>query len=351
MEIQNERTECLICKCDISTRRYAITRHVKKHNISFEEYINKYFKLTEGEITNCGFCERLAKPTYFLNHTNMTYQVEYPDGYFCGDIECKKCISLDILGIEYEPKKYEKIGSKPEYLSRLYKIDLSEAKNMKYGKPTQKFKCSLVEFQTKYGLIEGEIRYKKRIEGIIKNHSGNKFPCTLENFINKYGLVLGTDKYNKRCEKISYTSSIDFYIDKYGKSEGENKWKSKFRHIRTSKVSKSINDILDHIGIDYETEKNINGKFVDFYIEKYNMCIEYFGNYWHMNPKMYEHTEYNKRVKKTAGEIWEDDKKRLEIIKSKVDTILIIWESTKIDIAILEKTINQFKDKKTVVYL
>ncbi len=335
----------------MSTKRYAVTRHLKKHGVAFGEYIEKYYKMVGGEVESCGFCEKNAKAEYDVDHTNMNYSISYPHGYFCGEQKCKENISLQILGTEYDPNKYEKIGSRSEYISKLHKIDIKLAHSMKYRAPKKKFRCSIEDFQEKYGLEDGKIRYERRIAGIIKNNAGNKFPCTLENFINRFGVDLGTEKYNKRCEKISYTSSLGFFIDRYGDEEGNRKWKEKFRHIRVSKSSSAINEILEKLSIDYITEKNIDGKFVDFYIEKYNMCIEYFGNYWHMNPKMHEASEYNSRVKKTAAEIWEDDKKRLEIIKNKIDTIIIIWESTKIDVSILEKTINQFKNKKTIVYL
>jgi G:T-mismatch repair DNA endonuclease (very short patch repair protein) len=189
------------------------------------------------------------------------------------------------------------------------------------------------------------------LEGIIKNHAGNTFPCTLDNFINKYGIEKGTEVYNKRCERISYASSINFYIDKYGDVEGEKIWKNKFRQIRVSKSSSKINKLLDDLCLNYESEKNINGKFLDFYLNDYNIGIEFFGDYWHMNPKLYLPNEYNKRLKKTSSEIWETDDIRIDKIKEKCSSIIIIWESTNIDILLLEKTINDIKDKKIIIYL
>lgn len=349
MENQLERINCKICGCDISTKRFAITRHVKKHNLTLNDYLKKYYKQLSNE-ESCGFCNRDAIPIYEIDHMKMEYKLSY-NGYFCGEESCKKDISLSILGIEYDPKKYEKIGSKKEYLSKLYKISIDDAIDMKYNKPEKKFKCTLEEFQNKYGIEDGKFRYEKRLNGIIKNHAGNKFPCTLENFINKYGVEIGTIKYNSRCEKISYTSSIDFFIDKYGVEKGNIIWKNKFKNANVSKSSQIINKILNQLNINYVTEKSINGKFVDYYIEEYNMAIEYFGDYWHMNPKRYTKDYYNTRKKTTAQEIWDFDKNRLNFIHEKVNTIIVIWEGTKIDISLLEKTINDLKNKKTIIYL
>jgi len=350
MEKQLERINCQICGCDISSKRFAITRHVKKHQLSLDDYLSKFYKLLSKE-ESCGFCEKKAIPDYNIDNQNMTYSLSYEKGFFCGDDNCRNNISLSILGINYDPIKYERIGSRKEYLSKLYKVDISDAKKMKYKEPKIKFKCSLEEFQNKYGEEEGKIRYEKRINGIIKNNPKNKFPCTLENFINRFGIELGTEKYNKRCERISYTSSMDFFIEKYGEEEGMIVWKNKFKSSNISKTSNVINKILDELEINYDIEKCVNGKFVDFYIEEYDMAIEFFGDYWHMNPKRYDKDVYNSRKKCTAEEVWEFDKKRLNYIHEKVNTIIVIWEGTKIETSLIEKTINNFKNKKTIIYL
>ena len=341
---------CFICSKKMGVRACDISRHVKKHNFTFNGYISKYYKLIDGEVEKCSFCENDAVPILDVDHNKKLYNITYK-GYSCNTQECKNNISLDILGIDYDSKKYEKIGSKKEYLSKLYRIDISSACDMKYKTPKEKFNCSLEQFQDKYGFDEGKFRYDKRIEGITKNSTRNKFPCTLENFIRKYGVEKGTDVYNKRCERISYTSSLDFFIRKYGYEEGNKVWKNKFKQIRVSKSSKKINKLLDELNIKYEIEKNINGKFIDYYLYECDICIEYFGDYWHMNPKLYESNEYNKRLKKTAIEVWNDDNIRIDKIKETCGSIIIIWESSKIDITILEKTINNMKNIKTVINL
>jgi hypothetical protein len=351
MEKEKE-IDCLVCNNKMGFRNCDISRHVKKHNITIDEYLKKFYK-NNSVYEKCGFCDNDAFFRYKVDHIKKEYSLIYEKGFFCKTLECKRKISLDILGIEYDPKKFEKIGSKTEYLSKLYRIDLDDAKSKKYSpKADDKiFYNRLEDFQKIYGDEEGEVRYNKRLEGIIKNHAGNTFPCTLDNFINKYGIEKGTEVYNKRCERISYASSINFYIDKYGDVEGEKIWKNKFRQIRVSKSSSKINKLLDDLCLNYESEKNINGKFLDFYLNDYNIGIEFFGDYWHMNPKLYLPNEYNKRLKKTSSEIWETDDIRIDKIKEKCSSIIIIWESTNIDILLLEKTINDIKDKKIIIYL
>ena len=66
--------------------------------------------------------------------------------------------------------------------------------------------------------------------------------------------------------------------------------------------------------------------FFDIYIENKNIVVEYNGDYWHCNPKKYDYNYFNARKKKTAFEIWSDDKKRYEKILSKKIRLLVVWE-------------------------
>jgi len=343
---------CLECGHKMSDKNYVISRHVKNHGLNLYEYIEKNYKLIEGEFSCCGFCSKIASPDYDIDHNQKTYKISYNSGYFCETIECKKKISLDILGEEYSPEKFEKIGSRSEYLMRLYKIDILKAKGLKYREPQKKFKGSLEEYKKKYGEQEGELRYKKRIDGIIKNNPRNRFPCSLDNFIKRYGIEIGTKKYIDRCEKISYTSSKDFFIDKYGEIDGNIIWKNKFKQVRISKSSMKVGDILDDLGINYIKEKEVGGKFVDYYLVDYNMVIEFFGDYWHANPKLYESSEYNSRLKETSKDIWCRDQVRLNLIKNTINnTIIVVWESSELNDSLLEKTIRDFNNKNIIVYI
>lgn len=346
------QSNCLECGLKISNKNYAISRHVKKkHDITFYEYVKKNYKLVRGKLEECGFCNEIALPNYRINHINLTYEINYDNGFSCGKQECKNKISLEILGCEYDSKKFEKIGSRAEYLSKLYKIEIKEANSLKYRTPKVKFRCSLENFISKYGESEGKRRYQKRIDEISKNSPKTRFSCSIQNFIKRYGLEIGTKKYNDRCEKISYTSSLDFFINKYGEDKGNLVWKNKFKMNRTSDKSKIISEILSKLNIRYEIEKNIGSKFVDYFLTDYNIAIEYFGDYWHANPKIYESNFFIKQIKMNAYEVWEKDKIRIDFIKNKIDSIIIIWESTQISKELIEKTINDIKDKKITIYL
>ena len=115
--------------------------------------------------------------------------------------------------------------------------------------------------------------------------------------------------------------------------------------------NKKINDVefifmscLKHLNIDFELEKNycfdgIN-YFPDFYLPKYNLVIEMYGDYWHRNPKYFDNED-----ERTKG-IREKDKKRQETFLNKGFRYTYFWEDTiKNNLQSVFKFLNFLKDK------
>ena len=71
----------------------------------------------------------------------------------------------------------------------------------------------------------------------------------------------------------------------------------------------------------------MNRYICDIFIPEINLIIEYNGDYWHCNPKKYESNYYHKYKKKTAKEIWEYDKNKIDLLIEKGYNYEIIWES------------------------
>jgi hypothetical protein len=64
----------------------------------------------------------------------------------------------------------------------------------------------------------------------------------------------------------------------------------------------------------------------DIYIKELNLIIEFNGDYWHCNPKKYDGDYLHPHKKKTAKEIWDEDKLRVDNIKKYGYNLMIIWE-------------------------
>jgi very-short-patch-repair endonuclease len=97
--------------------------------------------------------------------------------------------------------------------------------------------------------------------------------------------------------------------------------------------------ILEELGVNYETQKIVGGKIYDFYIPSKNMLVEADGNYWHSKGKelkemsaMQKKTFYND-IKKNAiaknngyelERVWEDEiMENYELTKSRFKYLLV----------------------------
>lgn len=134
---------------------------------------------------------------------------------------------------------------------------------------------------------------------------------------------LGKTRDAKQRKQISI--SMSKMIQKVGKEE----WVSHFGDFTKYYRSKGEIELYEYVknNIDENAECNvfINGYNVD--IKYGNNIIEYFGDYWHCNPEKYDEKYYHKILKMSAKDVWEKDKKRIEILRQNGYDVNIIWEN------------------------
>lgn len=326
--------ECKICKKQVKNNSGLMSHIRRTHKMEFNNYVSKYYN-EDKPIEKCGNCNRDSFFIYRLNDKTNTFTREYKCNYFCNTLECKNDISLKILNTEYNPKTYEHIGSHPKYLSIVKKISIDEA--------------TLLTLPNKYNKGE-DVKISSR--------------SSLEGYILRYGEIDGPIKYKQRCDKIGRSNTLDWYIDKFGYDIGKQKYNSYILKLRkattgtkVSKSSQKIKNILDNYNIKYEEEYPIHvltkkkPKIVDYYLTDYNICLEFFGDFWHCNPKIYDKDYYHKLKKKYAYEIWNDDTIRNnEIINSTNGPLIILWEKNIPNGNILLECVKQTKNKN-IIYL
>jgi hypothetical protein len=226
--------------------------------------------------------------------------------------------------------------------------------------------------------ISNSFEYKKNKYGWdvdTFNMYNKSRAVTIENLINKYGKDEGTLRWKDYVNIQKLTKSKDYVVDKYGieswiklcnsksntlknfvlrygKDDGPIMYESyikKFREtalysskIATAFFTKLINtnsDVFDNLTIYYagnslhEYGKYCSsvGKyyFLDFYIAELNLAIEFNGDFFHANPKIYESDAklmwFNDL---TSSDIHKNDEKKLNAIKNDHDIdVIIVWES------------------------
>jgi len=98
-------------------------------------------------------------------------------------------------------------------------------------------------------------------------------------------------------------------------------------------VSKKYNIYIQHMK--NEGEYKIGKYFVDGYCKDTNTVYEFYGDYFHGNPNMYAPDFYNKKCKKTMGELYTHTLEREQYILSCGYLLITIWQQ---DWEILKKT-------------
>ncbi len=307
----------------------------QKTSGTLENFIKRYGK-EEGTTRYNTFCVKSARTLEnFINQygENLGYEkwVNYKQN-LKGGSSCT---------IDYWLKKTDgNLDEAKELLRKRQTFDLEFIIN-KYGEEigrqkyeeSSRLKAQTLENKIRlYGLERAEEIYH---DWLLKVWWSN----TLEGKIEKYGELEGLQKHNKTNKLKAIT--LDNMIRVHGLTDGIIKydnWKNNllYRNKRFSNKSKLFFDLLvDLLGTNkykyYYAENewfvSLPNKiyFVDFYIKELNYAIEFNGDYWHGNPRIYSGEEYTYRGNQIK-EIWKKDNSRLLDIKQKIANIDVIWE-------------------------
>lgn len=170
--------------------------------------------------------------------------------------------------------------------------------------------------------------------------------CTLEYFQKKYGEVDGRNHWEELNQQKRLT--LDTFIRKYGESEGKIKYEEYLDKVPLfySKGSQELFNLLEqalqklnYTPDSYYATKNrefhkLNPQtnqsfFYDYVIPDIKFCIEYNGDIYHANPKMYSPSDIprGRGNTKSALEIWERDKTKNEVLRQQGYNVVIVWES------------------------
>lgn len=278
-------------------------------------------------IEKCGWCDKSARPRIIEKDGKLRL---YYKKYLCNDEQC------EINRKKFNPRSYE-------VAKRTYNLSNADAK-LKVQKASP--------FHRQY--------FKSHDE-----YTDFQAQCSLRSFIDRYGQELGKEKFNEYKKLRSYLASEQHFIDKLGEQEGKKKFAQiqqqkaitrknlvrKYGSIEGDKryesfLDKTLKNFVSQKSIDFlntisklflidirhgenSTEKKIKCANtihpVDGYCESLNIVFEFFGDKWHVNPKLYNSTDTNIR-KKIATEVWKYDSIRFNNIIHEVNAIFVCWE-------------------------
>lgn len=161
----------------------------------------------------------------------------------------------------------------------------------------------------------------------------------------EYWMIRGYSKEQavKKVSELQATFTYDKCVKKYGKIEGQKRWgERQLKWINSlsssgmkSGFSKISQELFTQLSVEFPSilfgtdEKyltvNENSYMIDCIHNEKKKIIEFYGDYWHANPLKFD--ESKKIHRKTALEVWEKDKKKVDDLKSIGYEVLIVWES------------------------
>lgn len=251
---------------------------------------------------------------------------------------------------------------------------------------TNKTKLTLDNFIAKYGKEDGlakwnsyrdkqahsnSYEYKKEKHGWSKeeyDQFNSSRAITLTKCVERHGERLGLQKWNEYCEKQSYTNTKEYFVEQYGIEHGTKKFieynkqkgtansplavsnklgiaiedaveiilaRSNANKIFGSNVEQEFTQMIENVigELDYTTFSRPFGRwseelnsYVVYDIKHADCIIEFNGDYWHCNPKLYESTDKIKG-NRTAEQVWERDKKKIQTAINNGLRVLVVWES------------------------
>ena len=172
-----------------------------------------------------------------------------------------------------------------------------------------------------------------------------------QTFINHYGVdniwkskqyYKWLDSYMIRKYGVLRISNDDFRSGKTSKQwwaslsilEREEKIKKTLAALHKAASKKNTLEIrmataLDILGVEYVRAFPLKKYIADFYLPKFNLIIECFGDFWHGNPTQYAASDMVKFPKSPvmAKTLWEKDKMRLDTYKNMGYDVLVLWET------------------------
>lgn len=249
----------------------------------------------------------------------ITYNLEFP--YTCKI--CNKEIKSK-SGLGSHIKNNHKEYSYESYLLKYENIDIKAMeKEWEAGKKKRKEAqlAGLNEYRREGGKRSPKDRMTEEQYNNWRNSMSGIF--SLDWFINKYGEEDGTQKYNERSNKVSKQMSGNNYCNN--------------NSIQASKVSQELFwELYKHIDFNEVYFMDLNHEYgcgtsqnFDFVVVDNKKIIEFNGDKWHANPKLYEENDIPMPgfIDKKAKQIWREDiLKNNKAIKNGFE-ILVIWES------------------------
>lgn len=184
-----------------------------------------------------------------------------------------------------------------------------------------------------YSNLEMREKRKRNLEAIMKTDS---YKSSLSRSMKKYAQTDAGKRHhsNKPVTARMKMSNFQRWIEDFGMDEAIRRqldWQSKNvlpAVSRNTKPELQLAELLRVSGINFVSQMMLPHVYCDFYLPEYNLIIEVDGDYWHANPEQFLPDDLIGPKKTSARQIWENDRKKEDRIKSHGHKVMRIWASS-----------------------
>lgn len=272
---------CAICNAKTGD----LATHIKMHNISVKEYKTKHNLKTLKTKKQIESVTGKNNPAYQHGGRYSAWSKNFIHGY---DEERHQ---------EAKRKNSEFVKNNPDFNVFMFEYWLKEAngdRELAKQLHSKSQTRDLNWFVKKYGEVEGKKRHREKTEKWIQTLNSKSIEELAE---------INSKKVNK---------SFCFF--------------SKAEKELFNTLKKYIPEVTDQLAI-CRDQTEFKKRFYLYDISYKNKIIEYNGDFWHANPKLYDESFINPYTKETQYEINERDKDKLFIAESNGYEVLTIWEN------------------------
>jgi hypothetical protein len=355
---------CPVTKREFNSGKGLSVYLTKTLKVDHSEYYDNYINHRDS---SCFFCgnkgtfisasrgyRNLCEDTICIEKSFKSHSVE--------GIMYRKFVSREEAEIIFEKENQKQLEERTKTQNKLRKEDpLWDKKRSRNCK----------EFWIEKGYNEEEsILKSKEVMDEIHQKTFEKFKSNPEKYESKYPTKIeywlekgySDEEAKVKLKERQTTFSKDVCVEKYGEEEGlrvwlerQEKWmntmdsktdeekieinRKKLTGCQYSTISQKLFwDIFNIIGNDRTKFGELKGEFYlinenkkwfayDYVDMIRRKCIEFNGDFWHCNPDDFNENDTHRVKNKTAKEIWEIDRNKIDLIKSKGYQVLVIWDS------------------------
>lgn len=244
---------------------------------------------------------------------------------------CNLCIQKKN---EQEQKKIQEYNSFEGRMKRFYeKNGILEPRHLfPSKKDVTKIKCNLCKilFQKNLMSLEDDTLCVPCHKAKSTKSAKTRYDYTDEREWRTHGQKKKREEYERKIIETDtegvYSSRPQLQIAKYlfendHHVEVERKIAFGYKHGCASNYTGDLRAQKENANYNFMERK----RSIDIFVNE-NLVIEFDGTFFHMDERFYKPDDYNKKLKKTAREIWAKDKERNEEIKSHGYDLLVVKE-------------------------